>query len=135
MRRGDWLDKLWTEIESAAGQDFAWGEHDCCLFAARCVDAMTDGGIAAELRAEYHDKPSALRYIARHGSLKAAITDKLGEPTTWWKIGRGDLCLVPSEDGLGSLGVCLGPTIACVLPDKGLQYEPLDRATACWKIA
>jgi len=134
MRREDWLTRLWEQVAAAESRAFEWGEHDCCLFAARCVDAMTDSAIAAELQAEYRDKPSALRFIARHGSLEAAVTARMGEPVRWWKAKRGDLCLMPTPDGLGSLGVCLGPTVACVHETQGVQYPPVDRATACWGV-
>jgi hypothetical protein len=133
MRRPDWVSRLWLEVEASKARELVWGEHDCCLFAARCVDAMTGSEYVRELQAEYQDKTTGLRFIARHGSLQAAIESILGEPVQWWKVKRGDVCLVPSADGLGSLGVCLGPTIACVL-ERGLQYEPIDRAIVGWRI-
>ncbi len=131
MRRDDWLARLWAEIEAAETRPFLWGQHDCCKFAARCVEAVT--GEPVEL--PYDDKPSAFRYLTEQGGIAAAVTARYGEPTTWWKVQRGDLCLVDTPDGIGSLGVCMGPTIACVSQDRGLEYLPLDAATHCWRIA
>jgi hypothetical protein len=130
MRRDDWLARLWAEIGAAETRPFSWGRHDCCKFAARCVEAVT--GEPVDL--PYDDKASALRYLAAQGGIAAAVTARYGEPGRWWHVQRGDLCLVETPDGIGSLGVCMGPTIACVREDCGLAYVPLDAATACWRI-
>ena len=135
MRREDWTARLWAEIEAASGRPFSWGEQDCCLFAARCVDAMVIGSTyVAELQAAYDDKTSALRYLVAQGGLHAALTARFGEPQPWWKIRRGDLALVATPDSIGSVGLCVGPTIACVDQERGVQYLPLDQAQAGWVI-
>lgn len=130
MRRENWLARLWAEIEAAETRPFSWGDHDCCKFAARCVEAVT--GVAIGL--PWTDKPSALRFLAAEGGIEAGVTARFGEPVRWARAMRGDLCLVPTPDGIGSLGVCMGPTIACVSESGGLTYVPLDQATACWRI-
>lgn len=131
MRREDWVARLWAEIGAAETRPFSWGQHDCCKFAARCVEAVT--GEAVDL--PYDDKTSALRYLTEQGGIVAGTTARYGEPVSWWHARRGDLCLVATPDGIGSLGVCMGPTIACVREDCGVAYLPLDAATHCWRIA
>lgn len=130
MRREDWLARLWAEIEAASGRPFSWGDHDCCKFAARCVEAVT--GEPVDL--PYDDKTSAFRYLTEQGSISAAVTARYGEPVKWWQVHRGDLCLVDTPDGIGSLGVCMGATIACVHEEFGVVYVPIDQAAACWRI-
>lgn len=134
MRRADWIDALWVEIDRASAQPFEWGRQDCCLFAARCVDAMTGSEWVRELQAEYTDKRGALRFLATEGGIEAGVVARFGEPVPWWRVGRGDLCLVDTPDDVGSLGICVGPTIACVREDRGIEYVPIDRATACWRV-
>lgn len=130
MRVADWLPRLRAEIEAAETRPFSWGSHDCCKFAARCVDAIT--GQPVDL--PYDDQRSALRMIAREGGIAAGVTARYGDPVTWWHARRGDLCLVDTPDGIGSLGVCLGPTIACVHEQYGLAYVPVDSAVHCWRV-
>jgi hypothetical protein len=36
-----WPSRLDAVIQAAATRPFAWGEHDCCTFAADCVEAVT----------------------------------------------------------------------------------------------
>jgi len=134
-RRADWVARMWTEINLAASRPFAWGEQDCCLFAARCVDSIVIGSTyVAELQAAYDDKPRALRYLLEQGGIHAACTARFGAALPWWKVRRGDLCLVATADEVGSLGVCVGSTIACVDEQHGITYVPLDRATAGWAV-
>jgi hypothetical protein len=130
----DWLRRLRSEIESAESRSFAWGDHDCCLFAARCVDAMTGSSLEAQWRSEYHDHRSALRLLHDEGGLESAVTRRLGPPIRWVNAQRGDLCLMETPDGIGSLGVCVGAQVACVAADNGVQYLPTNQAIACWSI-
>lgn len=133
MRHPDWLPRLREQIDAASARPFAWGEHDCCKFAARCVDAMTGSDVLATLT--YDDKPSALRFLATEGGLEAALTRRFGEPVPWARVQRGDLCLVPTEDGIGSVGVCVGAQVACVAESGGIHYVPTKAITAGWKVA
>jgi hypothetical protein len=129
-----WLSDLRSEIESAETRAFAWGDHDCCLFAARCVDAMTGSTMETAWRAEYHDESSAMALLETEGGLQAAVTNRLGSPIRWTHAQRGDLCLMPSPDGMGSLGVCVGAQVVCVAIDRGIHYLPMTSAIACWSI-
>jgi hypothetical protein len=133
MKRTDWLAQLLQQIEAANKRTFAWGDHDCCLFAARCVDAMRGSEFAEELRLAYSDQASALAFVSSEGGLEAALTARFGESFPWWKAHRGDLCLVNTPDGIGSVGICMGPTIACVSETKGLTYVKIDKAARCWE--
>ena len=129
-----WLKALRDEIEVAEGQEFEWGRQDCCLFAARCVDAMTGSSLAGQLQSEYTDKTSALRYLAKQGGIAPAVTQLLGQPIRWVNTHRGDVCLMPTADGIGSLGICIGGAVACVSEIRGIVYLPIGSALYCWSI-
>lgn len=134
MRREDWQPQLRAELERAASEPFEWGRTDCCMFAARCIDAMTGSTWETELRQAYQDKRSALVYLAEEGGLEEALTRRFGRPVAWWHARRGDLVLLPAVDGRGSLGICYGHTAAAVLPDRGLCYVPITSASAAWRV-
>jgi hypothetical protein len=50
-------------LTSRAKTPFAWGAHDCALFAADGIEAMTGTDIAADFRGEYSDEAGALAAI------------------------------------------------------------------------
>lgn len=133
MRRPDWLARLRSEVERAAGQPFEWGRQDCCLFAARCVDAMCDGS-DYEGDLTYRDQTSALRFLVEQGGIEAGVTARFGAPIPWPQAMRGDLVLIETEDGIGSLGVCLGSNSVFVARDGGIEYRPTKSARACWSV-
>jgi hypothetical protein len=46
-----------------ADTKFAWGVHDCALFAADGIQAMTGVDIASDFRGKYSDEPSSIEAI------------------------------------------------------------------------
>lgn len=130
-RRDDWVEKLWGQVEDHFGSPFEWGVNDCCLFAARVVDAMTDGAFEVELQSQYSDEATALAYIASHGSLEAAVTSHLGNPAEG-RAQRGDVVMC-ANSGNPCVGVCVGGTVACV-GQSGLVFLPRQDIITRWAI-
>lgn len=132
MRRTDWLEKLLSSVEDWRKEPFEWGVNDCCMFAARCVDAMTDSDWVADLQSCYSDEATARAYIAAEGSIEASVTKRLGEPVPRLQARRGDVCLVEAETGQ-SLAVCVGGSV--VGPGLRKQYAlPLSEVICAWRI-
>lgn len=127
-----WFERLRQTLEAHERCAFRWGEFDCCLFAARCVDAMTGTNHETQLRQAYCDEPSALRYIADAGGLVPAISRHLGQPTQPKSVSTGDV--VAFESG-GQLvcGVVIGPFIVVAGKD-GLVGNHLHKVRARWAI-
>lgn len=104
MRLRDWEARLSAFLADARAKPFAWGEHDCILFATAAAAAMTGDDKAAAYRGQYHDRKSA-----------AAILKRLGQGTLLRTVNanferckpgfarRGDLVWFH-----GSVGVCVG---------------------------
>ncbi len=133
MRVLGWAEILEKQLVAARGRVFAWGDFDCCRFAAEVVDALTDSTHLATLSAKYTDEKSARRFIKRAGGVRAAVTEFLGEPVEKWALARrGDVCLIQTDSGEG-LGICVGPLIACVA-ESGLGFNTLDKALAVWMV-
>lgn len=131
-RRTDWLDRLWAEIEStaAAREPFDYGSHDCCLFVARCVERMTDTPMVDPLLGRYHDRRTALQFIAVEGGLVEAVSTFLGDPEQGFPR-RGDVLLVETADGPG-VGICIGSEVV-IAADPGVTYQPARGGTV-WRI-
>jgi hypothetical protein len=50
-------------FKARAQKPFVWGEHDCCLFAADAIEAITGFDIADDFRGRYHDEKTAFLLI------------------------------------------------------------------------
>lgn len=134
MRRHDWTDRLFATVEAYRCVPFEWGQHDCCLFTARVVDAMCDTDYAGQLAREYHNERSALAYIARMGGLESALTAWLDQPLPRVAmIRRGDVVLFRDAGGTSAVGICIGATIVSTSPD-GQALAPISAAFAGWRV-
>jgi hypothetical protein len=133
MRRHDWAQSLWLTIEVEKERTFAFGQADCCLFAARCVDAMTDGNFEAALRACYHDEATALAYLERMGGMQAAVTVHLGPPLERPAMARrGDVVMFHDGAGRETLGICTGELLATT--GQGFTFQPMTLASVAWRV-
>lgn len=130
MRRTDWVEQLWRVVKAYDGVPFEYGRHDCCLFVARCIDAMTDSDLAWTLAYHYHDEPSALAFIRHECGIERAVSGFLGD-TVDGLPRRGDVAMVPTERGDG-VGMCVGTTIA--VAGDGVEFYPLSAALKTWRV-
>jgi len=95
---------LSTYLAQCEGRPYAYGEHDCALFAAGAVLAMTGEDPAGPFRGRYCSRWSGDELLAAHGSdtLEAAI-DGLFPQVAIGFAKRGDLAWHE-----GSVGVVAG---------------------------
>jgi len=135
-RREDWPSHLAHELEAAYKRPFVWGEHDCCLFAANVVMAMTGIDGAADLRGRYKTRVGAARVIAKHGGLFGVVNEICARhgfiEINPKSAQRGDVVLL-ENDGAEALGIAAGTRIAAAGPD-GLMYVAWSRAITAWRI-
>lgn len=127
-----WQERLDALIASRMAEPFAWGTHDCCLFAADAVLAQTDADPAAGLRGTYSDARGALELLTALGGL-SMVAARAGEPVPALLAQVGDIGLV-AHDGRELLGVCAGP-VWLVPAEQGLAALPIDSATSAWRVA
>lgn len=104
-RKGDWQTALSAYIAECEGRPFAWGSHDCAMFAAGAVLAMTGTDIAAEFRGRYSTEAGSVRALKRygHGTLEATLDAKLPAVPIGFAR-RGDLVMRDE-----AVGVAMGP--------------------------
>lgn len=62
-----WRTALFDYVHASAPKPFRWGEHDCGLFAAGAVQAMTGEDFAADFRGRYTSLGSGLRQLRKAG--------------------------------------------------------------------
>lgn len=132
-RHWDWVARLNEAIDAASRRPFDYATENCGLFAAQCIDAICeDSHRAEELREHMGSVEAAARFLNDAGGIEAAVTARLGEPVPWGHAMRGDVCLMPTQDGPG-LGVCVGDMVAMMSP-AGIAHVRIDKALRTWRI-
>jgi hypothetical protein len=131
VRRQDWPLRLEEEIEKARSRKFSWGTHDCALWTAGVVAAITGVDYASAWRGQYTSEFGALKAIAKNGyeGLDEVVTKALGEPVNTLTAQRGDVVLFD-----GALGVCTGSSAAFVTVDDGLTFVPIKQCSMAWSV-
>lgn len=110
---------------------FAWGVHDCCLWAADAVQVQTGVDPAAPWRGTYSDAIGAARLVRELGGLEA-IGAKAGTIIRPMAAALGDIGLLRRGDR-DVLGVCAGQEWMLV-GDHGLVPVRLDEAALAWRV-
>lgn len=134
----DWSTRLTMQLEAARRQPFLWGQHDCCLFAASCVEAITGEDPMAEFRGHYDDRDSALEALKNigQGTLFATMKAKFSDPVSIAQAQRGDIVFYMSEDG-PSLGIAMGALAFFVGEEgsnEGLITLPMQQDFKIFKV-
>jgi hypothetical protein len=133
IRREDWWERLDACVCGFRTTPFAWGEADCVLFAAACVEAMTGVDLAADVRGTYDDALGAARALKAlnvedvRGLLALHFTEV---PASMAQ--RGDLAIV-GMDGQMAAAVVTGPEVIG-LGLTGLVVRPLTSASTAFRV-
>lgn len=111
---------------------FICGQHDCCLWAADVVQAITGIDPAAQLRGKYNDERSAQRLVAALGGLPAIASAALGWPVRAALATVGDVLLITHERRT-TLAICNGSSL--LAPGaQGLQAIAMPLNCPAWKV-
>lgn len=133
MRRvANWPSRLAALVEEVRLRPFAWGKHDCCLWAASAVEAITSMDPAIDLRGTYRSAKSALAILESLGGLEA-VGAWCGPEIEVAFASIGDIGLVMWPDGTRSLAVSAGHSWMCA-GETGLVNLPLQTASHAWGV-
>jgi hypothetical protein len=114
-RKPDWDARLAAYLDPLRARPFAWGTHDCCIFTAGAVEAMTGVDPMPEFRGRYSTAIGSARALTRFGkgTLEATLDAKF-EAVPEALAHRGDIIMSD-----GALGICWGSALIAV----GLEGE------------
>lgn len=126
MRFPDWQDRL-AAVVAQSRRPFAYGAHDCCLFAAACVKAITGTDYAADFRP--YDRRRAAEIIGRHGGLAGLMDALLGPRQPRNAAREGDIALVRPRRR-EAVGVVVGTHVVLI---QGVR-APLSSARHVWRV-
>lgn len=135
-RREDWPVRLEEAISAARGMEFKTGAHDCALFVADCVLAMTDHDFAAPFRGVYGDPEGAVRALAANGAedIEAYLEGLLGLPVAPKAARRGDVVSFGTPEGV-AIGVIDNTGLRfAAAGTRGLVFLPLRTARRSWRV-
>lgn len=134
MRLEGWEKRLNDTIESARDKPFVWGTHDCALFAAECVQAVTGRDYAAPFFGQYDSVAGASALLDSHGGLEGIVAAAGFAEIPPAFATRGDLALV-ENDGRELLGVLeLSGRFVAAPGAEGLLLLPLSQARKAWRV-
>lgn len=110
MKHPDWHNRLITVIRAAAERPFSWGEHDCCLFAADCAEAMCGEDFAGSWRGTYDNETGAKKALLRGGGSLEQVLAKYLDEVPVKLAQRGDIAVVENA-GSRCAGVLFGGAV------------------------
>jgi hypothetical protein len=135
MRKADWKIRLISYLGESARKPFEPGTHDCALFAAGAVKAMTGQDFAKRYRGRYNTLKGGFKALqkagyADHITLAASVLEEI--PVSF--AGPGDLAVIDTPDG-PALGVVQGEGIYFLTMDDRMGLRPMAEAIRAFKVA
>lgn len=126
-RLPNWRARLTVYVDNVRRRPFAYGQHDCALFAAGALEAISGEDLAQELRGTYADLPSGRAAIQRMGYLDAIDMAKANlSRVPRHSLQVGDLAVVETPEG-AALGVVQGGAVFLVGQSGMMHVDMLDR--------
>lgn len=110
MKHPDWHNRLIAVIRAAEKRPFLWGEHDCCLFAADCAEAMTGENFADGWRGTYDSETGAKKALLHGGGSLEKVLAKYLDEVPVKMAQRGDIAVVENA-GTRCAGVIYGGAV------------------------
>ena len=99
----DWQERLWRVFDEEATVPFEWGFHDCCTFAAKCVDAQYGTDFLSNFEGTYKTELESkrwcmLRFKTTHlPTIFDLFLTRLDTPK---QVQRGDIVIFEGLNGL-----------------------------------
>lgn len=126
LRKETWAADLTAYLATIAAQSLIPGQHDCALFAAGAVEAMTGVDLAAEWRGTYDSLPKGMRRLkaAGHRNLASLLASLLPEVPAA-QAHPGDVVLVEGPEGPG-MGILQGHLAYVLTNDRLDTVSRLD---------
>lgn len=133
-RLPDWRPRLSAYLIEVASKPFAYGSHDCALFVAGAVQAMTGHDPAAAFKGQYSDLKSGLKHLRKAGlQSHIDLADASFDPVPLAFAGVGDIAVIDVPGEVPALGIFEGQHIA-VPRETGLGFVPREAATIAYRV-
>jgi len=131
--------KLIKAIQDAAKKKFAWGENDCVIFAAKCLEAQGDSSfcILTKYLGQYKDEFGAYMTMRRHGvhdpeELATQLLGPLRTPDDSAPVDGEIVSITPDGQSIPVLGVVFAGK-AYFLTPVGMYTIPSHQVEKVWR--
>lgn len=132
VRYEDWPLRLSNFLYENRNAQFIWGENDCILFGAKCIEALTGVNFYNEYLG-YTTREEAEEIVKNHKGIHNIVKKHLGEPRKYvMKACRGDLAMVRTPERTIGVVDDTGKSVACLSDGYGLVRYDLKRANLVW---
>lgn len=131
MRLHDWMMRFEALVLDRQHTRFAFGAHDCSMWACDVVLAITGRDPAVDLRGSYQDEAGAEAVMAAGGGLAAMAAARFGDEIHPAMAATGDIGLIETPRG-PALVVCNGPAWLAAAP-FGLAVVPTREVLRAWR--
>ena len=125
----DWYKRLQDYLAAHRSDTFAYGQFDCCSFAAGAAEAIT-GEHVFQPFSNYSTERGAFEVIAEHGGLIRIMRRVFGKPERYGH--QGDIAALRVQ-GQIVLGVKIGAGIACA-SSNGIVVLQESEACVYWRV-
>ena len=132
-RLHDWRPRLVAYLAGITAQPFAYGSHDCALFAAGAVEAITGRDLSAPYKGQYRSLEGGLKLLSASGlgDHVAVLRATFAEIAPAFAA-VGDIAVI-GEVGTPALGVFEGEHIVVLRPE-GIGFMPRAAATLAFRV-
>ena len=132
-----WQTRLLTTVNSLKEVSFQWGQNDCCIFAAKCIDAQYGTKIADEVVGQYDSEISCKRFMLKRvkdTSLAMVLDSFLPVRVDRKFAQRGDVVTFNGDLGL-TAGVLWTGCIWAMGPNGVVTFKLTDvEITDAWRV-
>lgn len=132
-----WQTRLLTTVNELKEAPFVWGQNDCCIFVAKCLDAQYGTGIADGIIGQYSTELGSKRFMLEKAKstylptmLDVYITQRVDKKYAQ----RGDVVTFNGDLGL-TAGVLWSGVVWAMGPN-GVETFPLSKIeiTDIWRM-
>jgi hypothetical protein len=133
LRRRGWEQALAAFTRAHMRTPYQWGQHDCALFAAGAVEAITGEDFAAEFRGTYEDEDGARRLLTSLGCEDVGdLASRYLPEIMPAEARRGDVVMIDGQ--LGPFLAIVDGRTAVGPSARGLTHTPIEMASRAWGV-
>jgi hypothetical protein len=131
------MDALQSYLDEVRTKPFSWGEHDCAIFVASCIDAQLGTDYLKQIHTLFKiEKGPRFARRARRYNLESGVTHFLGASVPVEELRYGAVVLINNDSGSAtypSLGIYTKP-IALSPGELGLTAVATTRIIKGWNV-
>jgi len=132
-RLADWQQRFWQFMHVSLHAPFELGRHDCILFSASMIDAITGAHFFEDVKHAYPYSNESEAALLLQGGLRILIEKHLGPSIQPSRCDIGDVVLIKVRDGAQALCVHDGMQLV-MAAGRRLRSVRFELALCGWTI-